>query len=52
MLFIFLPNHNIKLALNQRKCEMNSDDELKAEVEVIKQQMIEAKKEVRANSLK
>jgi hypothetical protein len=31
---------------------MNSDDELKAEVEVIKKKMVEAKKEVRANSLK
>jgi len=36
----------------QRRCEMKSYDELKAEMEVIQQQIIEAKKNERANALK
>ena len=38
--------------VNLRKCEMNSYDEMKTEMEVIQQQMIEAKKSERANALK
>lgn len=36
----------------QRRCEMKSCDELKAEMEAIQQQMVEAKKNERANALK
>jgi len=34
------------------KCEMKSYDELKVEMEAIQQQMVEAKKNERANALK
>ena len=34
------------------RCEIKSYDELKAEMEAIQQQMVEAKKNERANSLK
>jgi len=34
------------------KCEMKSYDELKVEMEAIEQQMVEAKKNERANALK
>ena len=34
------------------RCEMKSYDELKAEMEAIQQQMVEAKKNERANALK
>ena len=37
---------------NQRRCEMKSYDELKAEMEAIQHQMVEAKKNERANALK
>ena len=40
---------NIKLTLNQRTCKVKSYDELKAEMEAIQQQMVEAKKNERAN---
>ena len=36
----------------QRKCMMKSYDELKAEMETIQQQMVEATKNERANALK
>jgi hypothetical protein len=38
--------------LIQRRCVMKSYDELKAEMEAIQQQMVEAKKNERANALK
>lgn len=38
--------------LNQRRCVMKSYDELKAEMEAIQQQMVEAKKNERATALK
>ena len=44
--------YNIKLTLNLWRCEMKSYDELKAEMEAIQQQMVEAKKNERANALK
>ena len=34
---------------NQRRCEMKSYNELKAEMEAIQQQMVEANKNERAN---
>ena len=37
---------------NRRRCEVKSYDELKAEMEAIQQQMVEAKKYERANALK
>ena len=37
---------------NQWRCEMKSYDELKAEMEAIQKQMVEAKKNERANALK
>ena len=37
---------------NQRRCEMKSYDELKAEMEAIQQQMVQAKKNERVNALK
>ena len=37
---------------NLWRCEMKSYDELKAEMEAIQQQMVEAKKNERANALK
>ena len=42
----------ITKTLNQRRCVMKSYDELKAEMETIQQQMAEAKKNERTNSLK
>ena len=42
----------MRQTLIQRRCEMKSYDELKAEMEAIQQQMVEAKKNERANSLK
>ena len=42
----------IRLTLNQSRCEMKSYDELKAEMETIQHQMVEAKKNERANALK
>jgi hypothetical protein len=44
--------YKIRLTLNKRRCEMKSYDELKAEMEAIQQQMIEAKKNERADALK
>ena len=44
--------HNIRLILNLWKYEMKSYDDLKAEMEAIQQQMVEAKKSERANALK
>ena len=44
--------YTIKLRLNQKRCELKSYDELKAEMEKIQQQMVEAKKNERANALK
>ena len=41
-----------RLTLNQWRCEMKSYDDLKAEMETIQQQMVEAKKNERANALK
>ena len=38
--------------LIQRRCVMKSYDELKAEVETIQEQMVEAKKNERTNALK
>ena len=38
--------------LNLWRCEMKSYDELKAEMEVLQQQMVEAKKNESANALK
>jgi response regulator RpfG family c-di-GMP phosphodiesterase len=38
--------------LIQRRCVMKSYDELKAEMETIQQQMVEAKKNERTNALK
>jgi len=43
---------SINLTHNQRRYVMKSYDELKAEMEAIQQQMIEAKKTKRANALK
>ena len=40
------------MTLNQRRCEMKSYDELKAEMEAVQRQMVEAKKNERANALK
>ena len=40
------------MATNQRRCKMKSYDELKAEMEAIQQQIVEAKKNERANPLK
>ena len=37
---------------NRSTCEMKSYDQLKAEMEAIQQQMVEAKKNERANALK
>ena len=37
---------------NQRRCEMKSYNELKAEMEAIQQQMVEAKKNECANDWK
>ena len=45
-------NHTKKQALIKRKCVMKSYDELKAEMEAIQQQMVEAKKNERTNVLK
>jgi hypothetical protein len=45
-------SRNIRLTHNQRRCEMKSYDELKAEMEAIQLQMDEAKKNERANALK
>ena len=42
----------IKQSLIQMRCVMKSYDELKAEMETIQQQMAEAKKNERANTLK
>ena len=42
----------ITKTLNQRRCVMKSYDELKAEMETIQQQMVEAKKNERTNALK
>ena len=42
----------MRLIQNRRRCEMKSYDELKAEMEAIQQQMLEAKKNERANALK
>lgn len=44
--------YKIRLALNQWRCEVKSYDELKAEMEAIQQQVVEAKKNERANALK
>jgi len=41
--------YNIRLTLNRRRYEMKSYDELKAEMEAIQQQIVEAKKNERAN---
>ena len=40
------------MTLNQRRCKIKSCDELKAEMEVIQQQMAKAKKNEHANALK
>lgn len=45
-------NYNISLTHNQWRCEMKSYDKLKAEIEAIQQQMVEAKKNERAHALK
>ena len=42
----------MRLTFIQRRCVMKSYDELKAEMETIQQQMIEAKKNERTDSLK
>ena len=42
----------IRLMHNLWSCEMKSYDELKAEMEAIQQQMVEAKKNERSNALK
>ena len=42
----------MSLTLNLFRCEMKSYDELKAEMEAIQQQMVEAKKNERAIALK
>ena len=42
----------MRLALNRWRCTMKSYDELKAEMEAIQQQKVEAKKNERANGLK
>jgi hypothetical protein len=42
----------MRLSLNQHRCEMKSYDELKAEMEAIQAQMVEAKKNERTNALK
>ena len=44
--------YNIRLTFNRWRCQVNSYDELKAEMEAIQQQMVEAKKNERANTLK
>ena len=44
--------YNIRLKQNLRRCEMKSYDELKADMEVLQQQMVEAKKNERADALK
>ena len=44
--------YKIILILNLWRCGMKSYDELKAEMESIQQQMVEAKKNERANALK
>ena len=44
--------YNTRPTHNQQRCEMKSYDELKAEMEAIQQQMVEAKKNERANALK
>jgi len=41
----------IKHTLIERRCVMKSYDELKAEMETIQQQMVEAKKNERTNAL-
>ena len=40
------------MTLNQRRCELQSYDELKAEIEAIQKQMLEAKKNELTNALK
>ena len=40
------------MTLNQRRRETNSYDELEAKMEAIQQQMVEAKRNERANALK
>jgi hypothetical protein len=52
VLFILIQIYSIKLTLNIWRREMKSYDELKAEMEAIQQQMVEAKKSERANALK
>jgi len=44
--------YKIRPALNQRRREMKSYDELEAEMEAIQWQMVKAKKNERANELK
>ena len=44
LLFISLKNLYLKIVHNQRWYEMKSYDELKAEMEAIQQQIVEAKK--------
>ena len=41
----FYHNPQFRLMHNQRRCEMKSYDELKAEMEAIQQQMVEVKNE-------
>ena len=42
----------IDVTLNRWRCVVKSYDDLKAEMETIQQQMVEAKKNERANALK
>lgn len=44
--------YNIRLTLKQRKGEIKSYDELQADIAAIQQQIVEAKKNERANALK
>ena len=40
------------MSINQQKCAMKSYDKLKAEIETIQQQIVEAKKNERTDTLK
>ena len=44
--------YSMRLTLKRWRCEMKSYDELKAEMEAIQKQMVEAKKNERTNALK
>ena len=52
MLFTPLTNLYDIADIFQKRCVMKSNDELKAEMEIIQQQMVEAKKNERTDALK